>query len=343
MAVPNIIGGVLPWAGGNAASAFSAAARGDAAGIASGYQQAYNNALAMNMANYNNIMAGYQQTAASRTTAQDAIAAGYTDLYNNVLSQVEQLGGVRRREIDDAAEQFLAKQSQQMIDRGLGNTTIQSSLEMGVEGDRGRRQTELSESLARQRADYMSNLGLAGLADRRRSVEADTAWSSRQLDFMNSVDAAYPDAGLYASLAKMAGDNAAAERSFGGGSFGGGGGGPAPKVGYVPDRGPYSGGGLSPAAVTPSGMAPGGGYGGFFGGYGDNWLPQSGGSATVAAGYDQPPAAFDGVGKGYAVGATPAFDAYTAGGDYYQQAAPGFTVPDDAAAYGGYVDYLQPY
>lgn len=318
--MPPPIQGVLPWAGGDAGAAFRGAASGDLDAVAGSYQQAYNNALAMNSANYNNILAGYQQTLAGQSTAQAAIGAGYTDLYNSVLAKVEGIGQARANAINRDSDRFLARQSQQLIDRGLGNTTVQASVGRGVEADRNARQLELSESTAGMIGSYMSQLGLAGLSNRQRGLENETALSARQLDWMNSVDAQYPDAGMYASLAQMAGENRAAD-DFGGGAFAGGGrmgGGPAPKVGYVPDR--YSGPEYGGVAAN---VGASGGIGGGLGTLGGNWddgIPYMSQSAYAmqpaqdfgpfqGSYYDQPGGAgfgeaspyesLGGVGKGY--------------------------------------------
>lgn len=263
--------GALPWGGGGAATAI--ANPRDPSSIAAGYQAAYNNALAMNTANYNNILAGYNDTLATQTSAQQAIESGYTDLYNNVLSRVTSIGQARADAINRASDQSLARGSQQLIDRGLGNTTVQSSLNRGIESDRNARQLELSDWLAQTQGGYMSNLGLAGLANRSRGLDAQVAERNRQLDWMNSVTAKYPDAGIYATLASNAGmADAMGRRSSGGGSFGGASNvAPGPqygKLGYTGYQEPYygsSGGGGSAGAL---GVGSGGGFGNVAGGIG---------------------------------------------------------------------------
>lgn len=240
------IGGGLPWGNGagSGASGMAAAASGNVGGVAQAYQQSYNNSLAMNQSQYNNIMAGYQQTLAQHTTAQQAIQAGYANLYNEVIAKVSGIGQARSNAINADSSRFLAKGSQQLIDRGLGNTTIQSSLNRGVESDRNARQLELSDSLAQMVGGYMSQIGQAGLQNQQRGLEDSTGLAKSQLDWMNSMTSKYPDAGLYASLAQQAGQNAGQQGapvgSYGGGSFAGA---PGPKVGYVPQGQPYYGGG----------------------------------------------------------------------------------------------------
>lgn len=255
------VGGALPFAnsGSAGAQAMSGAASGNVGQVAAGYQQAYNNALAMNQSNYNNILRGYQQSLAQHSSAEAAISAGYSGLYNDVIAKVSGIGQARANDINAASARALASGSQQLIDRGLGNSTVQSSLNRGVESDRNRQLTQLSDDQARMVGDYMSQLGLAGLSNRQYGLDASTAQLNRQLDFMNSVTAKYPDANLYGQLAAAAGYKNAANQpfttvSFGGGAFGGGG--PGPKLGYVPGPGPYE---ESGAAFDGGGGATGGG------------------------------------------------------------------------------------
>jgi len=261
-----IIGGALPWGGGgNPVGARSAGQ------VANAYQQAYNSALAMNQANYNNILAGYQQAVAAQTTAQQAIQAGYSDLYNQVLTKVDTIGEGARMTIDRNFAQNLARTSQQLIDRGLGNTTVQSSVNQGFEGERAFQQTQLADQMATRSAEYMSRLGLSALGNRQQHLSDSTGLALRQLDWMNSVQARYPDPGMYAALAQGLGEQERGGGGFGGGSFAGR---PGPKLGYVPSYGRFQ----APAYTGP---APGGG--------GYNWLAaQYGAGGGGGGGWNTP-------------------------------------------------------
>jgi hypothetical protein len=91
----------------------------------------------------------------------------------------------------------------------------------------------------------MSQLGQAGLANRQQGIDNLTGLAARQLDFMNSVTAKYPDAGQYGNLAQQLAQQEQLRKAnpyaSGGGSFAGRGG-SAPQLGYVPSR-PYFGSG----------------------------------------------------------------------------------------------------
>lgn len=272
------IGGALPWGGGVPAPI------GGAGNIAASYNAAYNNALAMNQGNYNNILAGYQQAIAQYSTAQQAIQAGYSNLYNQVLNQVKDIGAARRNEIGSSYEKALASGSQTLIDRGLGNSTIQMSLQRGVESDRQRALTQLSDDQAKMLGDYMSQLGLAGLKNQSEGLGGATGLVLSQLGWMNSMNAAYPDAGLYGQLAQMSamgqgGPNRNPGYGFGGGSFAGVPG-PSQQLGYVPGPGPTYGSGFAPQSA-PSGGQP---YWMANLGGGENWNVPNGSYAAAPAG-----------------------------------------------------------
>lgn len=288
------ITGALPWGGGSGASAIYGAAGGDPGAVANAYGSAYNNALAMNQSNYNNILAGYQSTMATQTSAQDAIKSGYSDLYNNVLGKINSIGQARTDAINNASARQQGMQDQQLINRGLGNTTVQASVNRGIEGDKQQALTQLSDDQAKMSGDFMSQLGLAGLGNQQRGLENQTGLAQSQLNWMNSVSAKYPDAGFYSSLAAQAANNRRST-NFGGGVFAPAGGGQSGKLGYVPSPGPDWGSGLG---VQDSGGAGGGGYGlpgqvndmtpgGAYGGMSSGTY--GGGSKdTPLAGWDQP-------------------------------------------------------
>lgn len=262
------IQGNLPFGGGRS----SGYSFNNPQAITASYQQAYNNALQMNQSNYNNILQGYQQALSAHTSAQQAIQGGYNDLYNQVLGKLEGQGQATARRINDSSAQFLAAQTQGLTDKGLGNTTITSSVGRGVEADRQQRLQENDESVAKMMADYMSNLGTRRLEGSRQGQDSITGLALNQLGFMNSVQAKYPNFSDYAGLAQQAAagqGSGAGGGAYGGGSFAGGGG-AGPKIGYTPGAGPYYGSG----GMSPGFTGTGGGYNAFAvgaggGGYGD--------------------------------------------------------------------------
>jgi len=233
----------------------------------SDYNSAYNSALKANQTNYNNILAGYQQTMATQVSAQDAVKQGYTDLANNVLAGIQGVGDSQRQAIRDAYAQQAGRATQGLTSAGLGNTTVAASVQRGLVADREKANVNLANQLAQLSAGYQSQLGLAGLGYTGNAVAANTALGVKQLDWMNSVNSPYPNASAYAQLAQQQGaaQQAASDRAMQqqyldqlrgndpprARQFGGG----APGLGYTPT-----------ANYTPS--APSGGYFGSGGGIG---------------------------------------------------------------------------
>lgn len=271
------IGGALPFGQPNVGGMFS----GDLGGS---YQSAYNTALGQNQANYSNILSGYQQTLAGQQTAQGAIGQGYNQLYNQVLGGIQGIGQSQAQAISDAYAQQSGQSQQDLINRGLGNSTILSSVQRGTQLDQQKANIALSNQVAQLNAGYQSSLGMAGLNYANQAAMQNSAQQNQQLQFQNSVTAQYPNAQAYSQLYQQQGaigqsnaDRAqaadqfnrqmqAAQAARAAGQVGGlgsmtrqGGGGLGPGV-WGP--GSASAGGLS--SVTPFGLGgPSGGAGGY--------------------------------------------------------------------------------
>ncbi len=282
-APPTAPGGALPWGGGGAAAMQPG-----------GYEAAYNSSLAQNQSNYNNILAGYQKTLASQTSAQQAIQAGYSNLYNQVQEKIAGQGATRAADIRADAAQKLGSGTQGLINRGLGNTTVLDSVGRGIGFDEQRNLTANSESTAKLQADSMSQLGLAGLSYQDYANRQNTGLIQDQLGWMNSVNAAYPNAGMYAQLAQQRGMSDQQGQNagqFGGGSFAGN---PGPRAGYVPSPTPsFGAGAYSPAPSTGGGGGSwlaaqygAGGGGGTWNTPDPAWAPQGDWSAGSVGTWD---------------------------------------------------------
>lgn len=190
------ISGSLPFGGGGA---------GAMSNPSSAYASAYNDSLQMNKQNYANILAGYNQTMQSQQSAQQGISAGYGQLSGDVMGLIAGTDSAQRQAIADQYQANRGQASQSLIDRGLGNTTIQSSVDRGLQYDRTKADTNLSDQFAQLNAQYRTQLGLAGLDYQNQANMQNTALASQQFGFMNSVNAQYPNASQYANLAMMKG------------------------------------------------------------------------------------------------------------------------------------------
>ena len=192
------IGGSLPFSGGSGS-----------------YASAYNSALAMNAANYSNIMAGYQNTMANQTSAENAISSGYSSLYNNVISGIQGIQNSNAQAIADQYAQQTGAQNQSLINSGLGNTTIQASVDRGLSLDESKAQTANQNQFAQTQAGYQSQLGLAGLSYQNQAVQQNTGLAQNQLSFMNSVNAGYPNPAAYPAKQATLQGGGASQASYG--------------------------------------------------------------------------------------------------------------------------------
>lgn len=225
------IGGGLNFAGMGAAANMDFS--GNPAALSASYANAYNAALGLNSQNYQNILAGYQQTAGNLNAATQQIVGGYNDLQTGVLNDLSNAGATQRQAINDTYAKEQGAAMQQLINRGLGNTTIQQGVQRGLIYDREKANVSLAEQIANLKASYRSNLGLAGLNYQNQAALQNAAQANQQLQWMNSVQAPYPDAAAYSRLAEMWGAAQEAEKNRalmsqlqsgmgGGGQFGGG-------------------------------------------------------------------------------------------------------------------------
>ena len=78
-------------------------------------------------------------------------------LYGDARETVAGLGDAERNRIQREQQRQLAQTEQDLISRGLGNTTIRQTARRGVQSDAERAQAELTERLAQQRAGLMQD------------------------------------------------------------------------------------------------------------------------------------------------------------------------------------------
>lgn len=258
---PYQISGQIPFDAGS--GALGSALGG---GVGAAYTSAYNAALSQNQAQYGNILQGYQQTAGNQFNTQQGIQGGYGSLQNgittnlgtqlnnagasqaqgqnniqqgygqlagNVQGTIQGITASQQQAINDAYTQQSGSASQSLINRGLGNTTIQGTMQRGLQLDQQKASIALANQQAQLSAGYQSQLGLAGLGYAGQSVQANTQQSNlsaeqqaaygsqlglaglgyqnqanmqntqqanNQLGFMNSVQMQYPNAQAYGQL-----------------------------------------------------------------------------------------------------------------------------------------------
>jgi len=234
--------------------------------LAGQYGQSYQAALQQNQAMYNNILGGYQQLMGNQQAAQQPIIQGYANLKTEVLGDIKGIDASEKQAIQDAYASQSGAAQQSLINRGLGNATISDSVQRGLGLDQQKAQIALQNQMAQLTAGYASNLGQAGLNYQNQANMQNTALGQSQLNFMNSVQAGYPDPNAYNALFGQAGQMNQAQQSLalqralmnrGPYPFGGGGAAGAGGITYGPHANLNTlGGGFGPQNY---GGAPGGG------------------------------------------------------------------------------------
>lgn len=285
---------------------------GNPSSLSSNYKQAYQGALGFNSQLGNEINQGFGQ------------------LGSNIQGTIAGITSSQQQAINDQYAQQSGQATQGLINSGLGNSTVMSSVQRGIGLDQAKASNNLANQMAGLSAGYQSQTGLA------------------QLGYLNSVSAPYPNAQMYGQLAQQYGAAqqananrqqaadqfsqllAASKRTIGSGA----GGGTGVATGYMPQQTP---GMFAPGTGTSVGMPNGltGGYaqqqqpggGGGLGAYGNlalntmigvngGWQGASGGDGLAAV-------------TGY-----PALQGGGAQGDYYDPTGQWAGAPSG----GGYGD-----
>jgi hypothetical protein len=206
---PYNIQGQIPFQAG-------AGALGDAmgGGIGGAYTSAYNAALSQNQAQYQNILGGYQQIAGNQFAAQQPIKQGYSDLGNQIQGTIANVGQSQSQAIADSYSQQSGAASQGLISSGLGNSTVQQSVQAGLGLQKNKADIALSNQMAQLKAGYQAETGMAGLGYANQANQQNTQLGLNQLGFMNSVQMQYPNAQSYQQLAQMQGMQGIAQQAM---------------------------------------------------------------------------------------------------------------------------------
>lgn len=228
------------------------------------FQQAQAQAKAANEQRYQQILNIMQNQLAQATAQQAAlrnsVVSGYKKRMADVLGTISNLGASQRNDIQQQYARASSQGLQNLVSRGLGNSTVLAALQRGYQADQSKAGTQLNDALSREQAGYQSQLSGDLLQAQQglgtQGINLRNALQNQINDFMASRTDAYPDPNVYLALAQMAG-------RAGAGAPGGGG------VGM-----PMSNGGMPKTTdfgfPTPDYFAGGGG--GYGGGYGSGGM-----------------------------------------------------------------------
>lgn len=269
---------------------------------AGSYNSAYQNYISTNQQLYNNYVSN-----------SNSLVGRYGALKGEVQGMLRGGNKANLQDIADKYQGFWGQMSQQLIDRGLGNTTVQQSMSRGVKSDATQEMTRSRNMYSGLKAQFASVLGQAQLGAQGHALDS----------IMQYVSAPPPDAGMFAQLAAMKSQ----QSNVGLGNFGmpGASAPYAPTGGYLPKGFAGTGGGTIDYG--------GGGYAslGETYGSGPSWNTPQAYGVQSAAGVGQQ-------GQYYPSYATSAQDAWSpaAGGNYAQvEASYGQGGKSDAYGYGG--------
>lgn len=242
------------------------------------YQNAHNAALAMSQAQYQGVQTGYDQLRSDTDQIYNNIYSNMESRYGDVLGRIANTNTSNINDIGRNAEALSGQASQQMVSRGLGNTTVQQNMQRAIEADRARETTRSNEAFAQLGAGYADRIWSDRTAAQQNKAQMMAGLGSQQLGALERVNVGYPDMAAYASMAQMYGAQAEAERNrkqLGGNGFMQGGGASA---GYTSAPSPWGSRSLGGGGGSYGG---GGGYG-YMGGGGGYYAPAS--PQQIAAG-----------------------------------------------------------
>lgn len=230
--------GYLPWptSGGQIMGQVIGDPKNAVQNLGKAYQTGYDQSLAMNRANYGNIFQGYQNLIAQQQQSLRQIPRGYGRLAKAVLGDLQGANQSQLDDINDNYRKATADVTTSLGARGLGNTTVVDTMQRGVEFDRNRAETYANNQFAKSIADVRSGLGTQQLQSRYDTTMANAALGQNLLQWQNTINAPYPDVGLYAQLAQMYGQQQPGNTGQIGSGTGVGGvpqiGVPGPQLGY---------------------------------------------------------------------------------------------------------------
>jgi len=184
--------------------------------IISRFEEQQNAANAKNEERYGQLLA-----------AIESLGAQTTGTFQEALGEISTLGDAARTRVDQTATREKGRAEQDLISRGLGNTTIRESVRRGITDDQSLQHQGIDESVGQQRSGILQNLAgnqtqigsmLAGAIEGRNDIGPDLSMLASLLQASASSDT---------SRVSVSVPNSPVSAPTGGGIFRGGGGGGA--------------------------------------------------------------------------------------------------------------------
>lgn len=179
------------------------------------YQSQYSNALDFHNSNYQNILSGYGQSQQNIGQGFAGIAQGYGNLSNQVQGTISGIGASQDQAINDQYAKAGGQANQQLINSGLGNTTVASSVQRGLTLDAQKAHIALANQIAQLTAGYQSQLGSAGLQASAQGLGLQAQGANTQQNVLGGQRLPFPNY-------PPTGQRTQQQSSGGGGGMGGG-------------------------------------------------------------------------------------------------------------------------
>lgn len=156
----------------------------------------YTSNLGGAQAEYDKIIASYGDAAKNLNTNQQQILAGYGALFPAIDKTIEGVDASQRQSIKDAYVQQSGAADQNLVTRGLGNSTVRNSVQRGLTLDKQKADIALSNQMAQLRAGYQSQAELARLGYLNSAQQQNLGLLGQQLGFQGNYLNAQNQLGL---------------------------------------------------------------------------------------------------------------------------------------------------
>lgn len=156
------------------------------------YNTEFQAAQQRNDQSYQQILAAFNQQQGQTQQQANQLAGGYSRLGNQVQQTIGGIGRAKSQDIADAFAQQSGQLSQQMVNSGLGNSTVQGSMQRGLTLDSQKAQIALADQIAQLRAGYQSQLGGAGLQAQMQGLGLQAQGTNTLMGAVSSFRTPYP-------------------------------------------------------------------------------------------------------------------------------------------------------
>ncbi len=152
----------------------------------------YQTSVNQGISDYGDVLAGYQSAIGAQQAQQAGIQSGYSNLQGQVANTLGYGGtpwGVAAPAAQSIADVYAQRQgqaTQQLINSGLGNSTVLQSALRGNMLDTQKAYAGLGANLAQTYAGYQSNLGLAGLNQQAQAAQQQQQLRQQQLAYQGT-------------------------------------------------------------------------------------------------------------------------------------------------------------